>query len=160
MRLPMVVGYWTDLADEAFCNRQILNLNEADVGRRGNDNRARRNPGRVGRMTNNWKNGMLVAEETNMQNKISTIELGTKREFVCSWCTQLSSRPQRRQHVYGEYLSRSLVECFWECVTCGHQRPVSIWDENRENDDLRTERLHAQWRKDNGELMTSGRSAT
>jgi hypothetical protein len=85
-----------------------------------------------------------------MQNHTaSTLVLGTLREFACAWCTNVHSKPQRQQHVYAEYRYHGLLERFWECTACGHQRPASIWDDVRENIDPLTDRLHAQWREDN-----------
>jgi hypothetical protein len=95
----------------------------------------------------------VMAEETTMQNPTAgTIALGTQREFVCAWCSNVSNKPKVRQHVYSEDRSHHQLERFWECVACGHQRPVSTWDE-RENKDPLTDRLHAQWRQDNEGLL-------
>jgi hypothetical protein len=86
-----------------------------------------------------------------MQNETTnTIVLGAERELACAWCTNAYNGPKRRNHVYGEYHSRSHVERFWECVAYGCQRPASVWDAVRDNKDPETECLHAQWCKDNG----------
>jgi hypothetical protein len=62
-----------------------------------------------------------------MQNQpAGTIVLGTLREFVCAWCTNVSNKPKLRQHAYGEYRSHHQIERFWECRACGHQRPASL----------------------------------
>jgi hypothetical protein len=93
-----------------------------------------------------------------MQNHTaSTLVLGTQREFLCAWCTNVNNKPQRQQHVYGEFRSHHQLERFWECVACGHQRPAAIWDEIRENKDPETDRLHAQWRTDNEGLLVTPR---
>jgi hypothetical protein len=99
-----------------------------------------------------------MAEVTTMQNHTAgTIVLGTQREFVCAWCTNIHNNPQRQQHVYGEFRSHQQLERFWECIACGHQRPASILDDLRENKDPSTDRLHAQWREENKESLLTPR---
>jgi hypothetical protein len=93
-----------------------------------------------------------------MQNQpAGTIVLGTLREFVCAWCTNVSNKPKLRQHAYGEYRSHHQIERFWECRACGHQRPASLLDDVPENRDPSTDRLHAQWRADNEGLLVPQR---
>jgi hypothetical protein len=84
-----------------------------------------------------------------MPNGTSTIGLGTKREFVCVWCTNSNRSPKRRQHGYSQHRVQGKLGFFWECLTCGHLRPMSVWDDTSETRDPETERLHAQWREDN-----------
>jgi hypothetical protein len=87
-----------------------------------------------------------MPNQTNSQTPI-----GTQREFVCAWCTSANKgKTTRQKHIYVEYRSHRQLECFWECVACGHQRPPSIWDNAQEQKgDPEIDRLHAQWREDN-----------
>jgi hypothetical protein len=89
----------------------------------------------------------------------STIVLST-REFQCSWCTKVSRKPTRRQHIYVQVRSWQQINHFWECVACGHQTLTTKWDNiQASTTDLETELLHAQWREDNEEFrLTQSRA--
>jgi hypothetical protein len=94
-----------------------------------------------------------------MQNELGrTVTVGTSRIMTCEICSSVTKGPARRKHIYGENRGWRHTDRFWECILCGHRTvatfPVSLQEPKL---DPETERLHAQWRKDNEGLLLASR---
>jgi hypothetical protein len=91
-----------------------------------------------------------------MQEQLAgTPPIGAIRELTCVWCSKPGQRI-RRMHVYGECRTWRQFERYWECTSCGQQRPYRA-EIQQPQTDPETERLHAQWREDNEKSLLTSR---